>query len=96
MNKIEAQIILHTELLHFRDRSYEELQNLMGSPHVIERNGASGASYVIEIEVFWDNPKQAGSNLRVLGSIDNGKFPSSLLPLSSDFIMNPEGNFIGE
>jgi len=94
MNKIEAQEILEQELLHFRDKKYEELQNLIGSPHVIERQGASGASYTIEIEIIWDNPKK--TDLRVLGSIDDGKFLSSLRPLSSDFIMDPHGNFIGE
>ncbi|MGD8402658.1 MAG: hypothetical protein PVJ21_03290 [Anaerolineales bacterium] len=96
MNKIEAQKILHEELLAFRDKSYEELQYLMGSPHVVERNGASGTSYVIEIEVFWDNHQKTGGNLRVIGSIDDGKILSSLTPISSDFIMNSDGNFIGE
>ena len=96
MNIIEAQRILEEELIGFRDKSYEELQHLMGSPHVVERNGASGISYVIEIEVFWDNPKKAGGDLRVIGSIDDGKLLSSIRPLTSDFIMGPDGNFIGE
>jgi len=96
MNKIEASKILNEELLRFRNKSYEELQDLMGSPCVIERKGASGVLYIIEIEVFWDNPKRASGDLRVLASIDDGKFLSSLRPLSSDFIMDPNGNFIGE
>jgi len=96
MNKTEAQKILDEELLHFRDKSYDELQNLMGSPTVIERKGASGVSYTIEIEMFWDNPKKAGGDLRVIGSIDDGKLLSSIRPLSSDFIMDPDGNFIEE
>jgi len=96
MNKSEAQNILDKELSHFRDKSYEELQNLMGSPKVIERTGASGVPYIIEIEVFWDNPKKTGGDLRVIGSIDDGKLRSSVRPLSSDFIMDPDGNFIGE
>ena len=96
MNKIEAQKILNEELQGFRDKSYEELQHLMGSPHVIERNGASRTLYTIEVEVFWDNPKKVGGDLRVIGSIDDGKFLSSLSPLSSDFIMDPASNIIGE
>jgi hypothetical protein len=63
---------------------------------VIERNNANGVSYVIEIEVFWDSPKKAGGDLRVMGSIDDGHFLSSFMPLSSDFIVDPDGNFIGE
>jgi hypothetical protein len=96
MNNIEAQKILDEELLHFRNKSYKELQGFMGSPYVIERNDVNGVLYVIEIEVFWDNPKKAGGNLRVIGSIDDGKILSSIAPLSSDFIMDPDGNFIGE
>lgn len=95
MNKNEAQQILNEELLHFQDKSYDELQTSIGSPRVIKRNGASGIPYVIEIEVFWDNPKKIDSDLRVIGSIDDGKFLSAFRPLSSDFIMDPDGNFIG-
>ena len=96
MNKSEAQNILDKELSHFRDMRYEELQNLMGFPKVTERKGPSGVSYTIEIEVFWDNPKKVGGDLRVIGSIDDGNFFSSLRPLSSDFIIGPDGTFIGE
>ena len=55
MNKAEARGILVRELLHFRAMSYSDLQKLMGSPQVVERSGASGVSYTIEIEVFWDS-----------------------------------------
>lgn len=96
MNKIEAQNILGEELLPFRDKSYDELRKLMGSPTVIERNSENGVTYIIEVEVFWDDPKQTGGNLRVLGSIDDGNFLSALQPFTSEFIMDPDGNFIGE
>lgn len=96
MNKIEAQKILDEVLLNFRDKSYDELRNLMESPIVIEKNGVSGAFYVIEVEVFLDSPKKTDGNLRVVGSIDDGKFLSALRPLSSDFIVSPDGNFSGE
>ena len=96
MNKAEARGILESELLNFRAMSYADLQKLIGSPQVVERSGASGVSYTIEIEVFWDSPHEPGGDLRVIASIDDGRFLSVLLPLSSDFIMDPDDKFIGE
>ena len=96
MNKAEARDILAKELLHFRAMSYSDLKKLMGSQQVVERSSASGVSYTIEIEVFWDSPREPGSDLRVIASIDDGRFLSALSPLSSDFIMNSDGKFIGE
>ena len=96
MNKVEARAILEVELQHFRAMSHAELQEFIGSPHVVERPGASGVLYTIEIEVFWDSPHEPGGDLRVIASIDDGRFLSALLPLSADFIMTPENRFIGE
>ncbi len=96
MNKVEARGILDRELLHFRAMSYSDLQKLMGSPQVVERSGASGVSYTIEIEVFWDSPREPGGDLRVIASIDDGRFLSALSPLSSGFIIDPDDKFIGE
>ena len=96
MNKAEARDILSRELLHFRAMSYSDLKKLMGSPQVVERSSASGVSYTIEIEVFWDSHHDPGGDLRVIASIDDGRFLSALSPLSSDFIMDQEGKFIGE
>ena len=96
MNKAEARGILARELLHFRAMRYSDLQKLMGSPQVVERSGASGVSYTIEIEVFWDSPRKPGGDLRVIASIDDGRFLSFLLPLTSGFIMDPDDKFIGE
>ncbi|MFC1922097.1 hypothetical protein ACFLY4_02320 [Chloroflexota bacterium] len=96
MNKAEAQEILITELLKFREMSYEDLQRQIGSAYVVQRKGASGDLYTIEIEVFLDNPRDPGGHLRVFGSIDDGGFLSALSPLSSDFIIDADGNFIGE
>lgn len=96
MNKAEAQEILVTELLHFRVMSYEDLQRKIGSAHVVQRMGASGVLYTIEVEVFLDDPRNPGGHLRIFASIDDGGFLSALSPLSSDFIIDADGNFIGE
>ena len=84
------------EVVAIRSKSYEELATLIGSPLNFERKGPSGAVYQIEIQAFWDNPRSSDGNLRVIASIDDGKFPSAFIPNSADFIMSPDGNFVGE
>jgi hypothetical protein len=96
MNKVESQEILDKEMLQFRGMSYEDLQQKIGSPHVVQRRGTSGDLYTIEIEVFPDDPRNPGGYLRVLGSIDDGGVLAALSPLSSGFIMDANGNFVGE
>jgi len=96
MNKREAQDILNLEVVEICSKSYEELAVLIGSPLNFERKGPSGAAYQIEIQAFWDNPRSSGGNLRVIASIDDGKFPSAIIPSSTDFIKSPDGNFVGE
>ena len=53
----------------------------------------SGATYQLEVQVFWDD--RAEQNLRVMGSIDDGRL-SAFHPLSEDFIIAPDGSFVGE
>ncbi|MGD8849791.1 MAG: hypothetical protein PVF18_08710 [Anaerolineales bacterium] len=94
MNKTEAEEVLTEELNNFQAKSFEDLKKLIESPEVIERDGASGVSYQIEIQAFWDNPREGDGDLRIIASIDDGGFLSALIPLSSDFIIDPEGNIM--
>ena len=91
MNKKEAKEVLTQELIHLQRVSIEELQKYIQSPEVILRNGAGGASYQIEVQAFWDNPRESGGDLRVVASIDDGGLISALNPLSSDFIIDSDG-----
>ena len=91
MNKAEAKEILAQELIHLQAKNYKDLQKLINSPDVIEVVGASGASYQIEVHAFWDNPRENSGDLRIIASIDDGRFLSALLPLSADFIMGFDG-----
>lgn len=93
MNKTEALQVLRAHLARYRGRAHNELASLVGEPEMFTVHGPSGAEYQVEIEVLWDG--KAGKNLRVLGSIDDGGF-RALVPLCDDFIMTPEGQFIGE
>jgi hypothetical protein len=92
MNKKEAKEVLIQELKHLQTKSIEELQVLIQSPEVILRDGAGGVSYQIEIQAFWDNPRESGGDLRVVASIDDGGLISAFFPISSDFLVDSAGD----
>jgi hypothetical protein len=93
MNKQEAKELLSQEMQRWRARSYADLAALVNEVTTKDVTGASGVAYQIEIQVFWDS-KPYG-NLRVLGGIDDGGW-SAFKPLNDDFIIAPDGSFIGE
>jgi hypothetical protein len=97
MNKAEAAQILTAELDSFRAKSFAELAGLIvDSPIVLERQGAASVEYQIEVEVFWDDPKKPGEDLRVMAGIDDGRLLSAFSPLTESFIVRPDGSFVGE
>ena len=93
MNREDVRAILAGRLAHYRKYPYEELATLVGSCQVAELRGADGTVYQLEFEFFWDD-KPAG-DVRVIGGIDGGGI-SALTPLTDDFIMAPDGRFVGE
>jgi len=70
MNNAEARAILKRELQGYRSRPYAELVELIGHDANTEVRGDSGATYQVEIQVFWDG--RSHGDVRVLGSIDDG------------------------
>ena len=96
MDKEEAREILVKELNIFQAKSYAELAALIGLEQVMERTGQSGTGYQLEVLVLWDDLRKPEGGIRVLASIDDGKFRSIFKPLTLDFIKGPDGNFIGE
>ena len=93
MDSAEAAALLREYLDVYRQRPYSELVGLRGRPQTAELRGASGKSYQVEVEVHWDG--RARGAVRVLGSIDDGGV-RSLRPMSQDFIVAPDGTFVGE
>jgi len=93
MDKQEARQLLAKELSGWRSHSYDQLVSCLDQIVTKEVGGESGAAYQIEIQVFWD--AQPGGNLRVVGGIDDGGW-SAFKPLNDDFIMTPDGSFVGE
>ncbi len=93
MDNLEAAAVLRGHLDGYRRRAYSELVGLRGRPETADLQGASGSRYQIEVEVHWDG--QPGGAVRVLGSIDDGGL-RSFRPISQDFILAPDGKFVGE
>jgi len=93
MDNAEAAALLKAHLAAYRLRPYSELLTMRGKPQVAELRGDSGGRYQVEVEVFWDD--RPGGALRVRGSIDDGGW-RALRPLCDDFILAPDGRFVGE
>jgi hypothetical protein len=96
MDKEEAKNVLVEVFNEYHAMSHEELVALIQSPLALERLGPSGVEYQIEIQAFWDEPRKGEGNLRVIASIDDGRFPHVFLPMTTDFIMKSDGSFVGE
>ena len=93
MNESEAKAILEYELTQYRRRSYLALLSLVDRSETVERPAPSGVTYQIEMQVCFDDA--ARRNLRVTGAIDDGGW-RALKPMCDDFIMAPDGAFVGE
>jgi hypothetical protein len=93
MNREIARALIGEELAKLRKLSYAELLKLVNNPTTIELPGSDGKNYQIERQAFWDTHK--GGNIRVMVSADDGGW-SAIVPLTGDFIISPDGGFIGE
>jgi hypothetical protein len=93
MDEAEAAALLEDKLREYRARPYAELEALIGTVETGELTGPTGVSYQFEIEAVWD--ALADGNIRVIGAIDDGGM-RAFKPLGSDFIVAPDGSFVGE
>ena len=93
MDKEEARTILARELEIYRQRSYTDLLYLVETQDTAEIKASSGVIYQLEFQAMWDDKR--GGNLRVMGTIDDGGF-RAFVPLTDDFILAPDGSFVGE
>lgn len=88
-----AQALIDTELCHLRLLPYSELVALIGKPSVKEILGADAKLYQLEIQAFWDSKR--GGDVRVMVAADDSSW-RAFHPLTDDFIMKPDGTFVGE
>lgn len=94
MNKAEGRSLAEAALSRLRGMSYGDLVDryLNAADHE-EVAGLSGTTYQIEIDAFWDSDKPG--NLRVIVAVDDGGF-RAFAPLTTSFIIAPDGTFVGE
>lgn len=93
MTKVKALQIIEQYLETYRQLGYSELALKIGEPETFEGVGADGEKYQIEVDFFFDDEKT--KNLRVTGMISYN-LRTDFLPVTSDFIIAPNGKFIGE
>jgi hypothetical protein len=94
MDKEEARGILAQQIARLRQLSHGDLQRYVKDEEHMEVKGESGAEYQVEVQSLWDEGRPGG-NLRVMVSIDDGGL-RAIFPLSEDFIIAPDGSFVGE
>lgn len=91
MSRHEARDILARRVAELRQESYETLKaKWLDRPDCEQVAGDNGKEYGVEVEAFWDDPRDPG-NLRVVVSVGD-----SLLPPTDGFIVAPDGTFVGE
>jgi hypothetical protein len=91
MSRQGARDILAHRVAQLRQESYESLRaKWLDRPDCEQVFGDSGKEYGVEVQAFWDDPRDPG-NLRVVVSVGD-----SLLPPTDGFIVAPDGTFVGE
>jgi hypothetical protein len=94
MDKAEALAVAEAALCDLRSVSYNVLvERFLDQPQTHEVVGASGVTYQVELQAFWD--RGVGGDLRVSANVDDGGW-RAFRPLTTDFIIASDGSFVGE
>jgi hypothetical protein len=93
MDEKVAYALIDAELRRLRQLPYAELIKRVGTPDTKQVAGEDGNSYQLEIEAIWDITR--GEDVRVIVSADDGGW-RVLKPFTGDFIMRPDGSFVGQ
>lgn len=94
MNKREAAAIAEAELDALRALGYEALAERAEKNRHFQVTGQSGKPYDVETMIYWDG--RAHTGVRVIAAVSTGGGWSFFHPLSRDFIIDPNGSFVGE
>lgn len=85
------------QVSRLRARGYEELcRRYLDTVEGFDQLGPSGVTYQFEVQGLWDAGKRHPGDLRILVSIDDGRGWRAFAPLVDDFIISPDGSFVGE
>lgn len=92
---IEQTHLLEEVMRELRALGYSKWAAVASSGEIETREvpGNSGQVYQLEIQAFWDDKAQR--NVRVVAAIDSGGW-DAMSPQSDDFIVAPDGSFVGE
>lgn len=96
-NKAEARRLAVDALDPLRALSYGELvAEYLKRSDTVQVEGRDGVEYNLEVTAYWDDRKKR--TLRVLACVDDGSLRWGLFSTSvcEDFIIGPDGAFIGE
>src|SRR5687767_7950167 len=96
-NKKEARRLAVDALTPLRSLPYEELvAEYLKRSDTAQVEGRDGLEYNIELTAHWDDRKMR--TLRVVACVDDGYLRWGLFSTSvcDDFIIGPDGAFIGE
>ena len=94
MDEGEARSLATARLDALRAVPYAGLvDRLAGRVETDEVVGPSSARCQVEVQAVWD--RREGENLRVIVSVDDGGL-RAFAPVTEDFIVRPDGSFVGE
>ena len=94
MDKNEARAIAEKDLEFYRAMSYEEIVAKIGEQESFERVSERGEPYQIEFDFFYDDYLEQ-KDIRVIGMVSYSLW-TDFSPVGSDFIIAPDGKFVGE
>ena len=89
----EAVALVDREIERLRSLSYVELQRYL-EPHVETRKAPAGTEYELDVQAVWDDKK--AKTLRVMIFVSERGRASLMDSSVDDFIMAPDGSFVGE
>ena len=94
MRKAEYLELLKPTVAKYRQHGYSFWRSRIGSePITFEDTTNKGTEYQVEIDAFRDDKPEG--DIRVMFAIDDGGW-RAFLPVCDDFIIAPDGKFIGE
>ena len=67
----------------------------IGDPEWRHVDGSDAVTYRAQVQTLWDE-KQERRNLRVMVAVDDGSQRLIVRPVTRDFIVAPDGSFVGE
>ena len=93
MNREQAHAVARSALAGYRAEPYHALLRLIDEPDVMERKAPDGTEYTVEVSAIWETEPQG--RLLVLAAVSYSLW-TDFAPVCDDFIIAPDGSFVGE